>query len=108
MNIFSRVSRVKELETEVKRLQEIEQERDRYRKQLFKAEEDLREVLTLKENIPKDCHPGAYCRSCDFSKRYYYGYNVFTGRYSPDHHTTITGYMCNKANICKNFVQRKD
>ena len=90
MNVFKRV---KELEEEVGRLRGIERELEGYKKQLIRAEEDLRDILTLKDNIPEDCKPGPYCKSCSFVKKYYYGY--------------ITGYMCNKANICKNFVQEE-
>ena len=104
MNVFKRV---KELEEEVGRLRGIERELEGYKKQLIRAEEDLRDILTLKDNIPEDCKPGPYCKSCSFVKKYYYGHNVFSNCFLPGYHNTITGYMCNKANICKNFVQEE-
>ena len=101
MNVFKKV---KELEEEAERLRGVERELDAYKKQLIRTEEDLRDILTLKDNIPEDCRPGPYCKGCSFVKKYCYGYNVFSNRFSP----TITGYMCNKANICKNFVQKEE
>lgn len=104
MNVFKRV---KELEEEVERLRGVERELDAYKKQLIRTEEDLRDILTLKDNIPEDCRPGPYCKGCSFVKKYYYDHNVFSNCFSPGYHNIITGYMCNKANFCKNFVQEE-
>lgn len=52
----------------------------------------------LDSHIPKDCKKGIYCRSCEFSRAFHIP-NMY-GRFDQ------MVYLCNKGDICKNFVER--
>lgn len=107
MDIFNR-KQVEELEAEVKRLRGVEQERDGYKRELLRTEEELKRVIKIKDTIPDGCTPGSYCQACEFVKPYYYN-NYIYGRllYGTSHNTTITGYICGKGDVCKNFTQKE-
>lgn len=106
MDIFNK-KKVEELEEKLRVLEGVRSENERLRKELDNATEDLQELLTLKDNIPADCTPGTYCSVCEFGKAYVYHYytggrSIYT---SYDH--LVRGYICNKANSCKNFIQKE-
>ena len=102
MDIFN-LKRVEELEREVERLRNVEKENDELRRSLSSAEAQMRGLLGLKDDIPEDCTPGSYCNACEFATHYHYhNWGYYTGR-----NTTITGIICGKANVCKNFIQKE-
>lgn len=107
MDIFNR-KRVEELELEVKKLKGIERERDSFKEELRRTEEELKRVIEIKDSIPGGCTPGSYCQACEFVKPYYYSNHVFSSlSYGLDYRTTITGYICGKGELCKNFAQKE-
>ena len=102
MDIFNK-KRIKDLETEVKRLRDVESEKNELKHMLNNVERELKTVLKLKEYIPEDCIPGIYCEACEFAKRYRYeNWGFFNNRA-----TLFSGTICGKAESCKNFVQRE-
>lgn len=106
MDIFNR-KRVEELTLELERLRDVERERDEYKRLLATAEADLQKVLQLKQQIPEDCVPGAYCEACEFNRAYWYHYYSYLGGPYDSHDRVIRGNICNKANVCKNFIQKE-
>lgn len=103
MDIFN-LKKVTELEKEVERLSKIERERNEFERLLREAEQDLQHVLQTKECTPEDCTPGPYCKACEFSKAYYFHYYTIFGG---GHNKIIEGTLCNKANVCKSFIQKE-
>ena len=102
-DIFNR-KRVEELERELKG---IENENERLRRGLSNAESHISQLLTLRDNVPEDCNPGSYCAACEFG-RLYTAY-IYVGGYMSDrcHDYRRDGYICDKANSCKNFIQKE-
>lgn len=101
MDIFNR-EKVKRLENE---LTNVKIERDQYERESRRLRAMLEEVTRLKEDIPPDCITGPWCAACNFNRPFhiidYFG--------SPGYldHMIDTVYVCNKAESCKNFVQKE-
>lgn len=89
------------------RIEKLEYENERLRKCLTKAEADIEASNRLREDIPADCTPGPYCKACEFVKPYHYNYYVPGRTLSGTHDYRATGYICNKGNVCKNFIQKE-
>lgn len=96
--MFNR-KRVEELEYE---LDLVKVDNNRLKTALTTAESHISQLLTLRDNIPEDCTPGSYCAACEFSRCYNVG--IWDDQY---HDYWKSGYICNKANSCKNFIQRE-
>lgn len=106
MDIFNK-KRVEELEKDLKkvreRLKEVEQENTELRELLDKAGRNIDTILKVKQSTPDDCIPGPYCKACEFSKEYYFYHGSYLAKYDRVHR----GWVCNKANVCKNFTQKE-
>jgi hypothetical protein len=103
MGIFN-LKRVEELERE---LRGFKRENEDLRRSLQHAEGHIRALVEIKDNIPEDCTPGSYCAGCNFVQEYYY-HNYVSGRLpSPCYSSHIDGFVCGKANVCKNFIQKE-
>lgn len=101
MDIFNR-ERVKQLERE---LADVKIERNQYERESKRLRAMLEEVTRLKEATPPDCITGPWCAACNFNRPFhiieYFGPTGYRD------HTIDTIYVCNKAESCKNFVQKE-
>lgn len=106
MDLFN-LKRVEELEKKLSQLEGIRDENERLRREIVRVENDLRDLVNLKAEMPEDCVPGKYCESCTFGKAYFKNYHVSGSGPFRTHDRAVAGYICNKANVCKNFIQKK-
>lgn len=102
MDIFNK-KRVEALEKELKRLKKVEQENTELLGLLDEAGRNIENALKVQQSIPDDCIPGPYCRACEFSKEYYFRHRAFLANYD----RVYSGWICNKANVCKSFTQKE-
>lgn len=103
MDIFNK-NRVEELERENRGLMS---ENESLKSALYYAEEQIKELLKMKGDIPEDCKPGPYCAGCNFVKDYRYSNHVRGSTVFRCYETRLNGYICGKGGICKNFVQKE-
>ena len=104
---ISKFKSINELEDKIRELEGVNAENERLRRALQDMQQDFQEVLTLQKSIPEDCTPGEYCKACGFGKEIYHNYRVsgFTVRRGYDE--VVKGYICNRAAVCKNFIQKE-
>lgn len=105
MDIFNH-KKVEDLE---RKLEGIEYENRRLHRELYRSTKDFQAILKLKNSTPTDCVPGEYCKVCEFGKhvfnRYYASsYTIYRNSYD----ATVSGYVCNRGNICQNFIQKTE
>lgn len=108
MDIFNR-KRVEELEEQVCKLEGVDAENNRLRRELDRLANDLREVLRVKDTTPADCTPGNYCKVCEFGKHlfnHYYASGSTINR--PDYSSVVSGYICGRGITCQNFIQKTE
>lgn len=100
--MFNR-KRIEKLEKDLKG---VNDENDRLRRELNMAAYNMQELLQIKQTTTEDCIPGVYCEACQFGKFYHVRHYVsgYTVGRCYDHE--VSGYICDKANSCKNFVQK--
>jgi hypothetical protein len=106
MDIFNR-KRVAELEEKVRKLEAVESENDRLRRELDNAVADLRDIIRLKDTTPSDCIQGEYCRDCIFGEKITNTYYVSGYNLSRCYNAFINGYICKRGNVCKNLIQKE-
>lgn len=111
MDLFN-VKRVEELERELaktkRELEYTKEENNSLKFNLNRMENDFNAAINAKANIPKDCVPGEYCQACEFVKEYYKYYSSYNYATKLRHSNEVTGYICDRANVCKNFIQKKE
>lgn len=101
MDIFNR-EKVKRLERE---LADVKIERNQSERESERLRAILEEVTLLKEVTPPDCVTGPWCAACNFNRPFHI--IKYFGPVGHQDRMIDTIYVCNKAESCKNFVQKE-
>lgn len=95
MSLFKAESKSQRIERLMSENKQLGREIRILKAKLDKIQQDL-------DATPEDCKMGIYCKACKFAK--YYHIIDRNGLYPV--FTTIN--VCGKAEVCKNFVERKE
>lgn len=106
MDIFN-WKRVEELEHQLCKMRDIEDENANLRKCLDKATAEITRLLDMQQSVPEDCKRGDWCVSCAFGKEHVSDVHVSVSRHSPGYTYTHRSWLCTKGESCKNFVQKE-